>query len=97
MAVIECSDPLPSSKGGNLSLQDLQRRDRTLAPYFAYLEKGIPPDGEPDARELVLSKSQCAVVDGILYHVEKGKTLKVILPLTYLLDEVHSGKFAGHL
>ena len=100
VAAVESSDPLSSSKGGDLHLSDLQRRDRTLAPYFAYLEDGILPDEEPDARELVLSKSQYTVVDGTLYYVEKDKTLKVILPLTYrkkLFDEVHSGKFVGHL
>ena len=94
------SDPQSPSKGGDLSLSDLQRRDRTLAPYFAYLEDKVLPDEEPDARELVLSKSQYTVVDDTLYYVEKDKTLKVIPPLVYrkkLFDEVHSGKFAGHL
>ena len=100
VAAVEPSDPQSPSKGGDLSLSDLQRRDRTLAPYFAYLEDGVQPDEEADARELVLSKSQYTVVDDTLYYVEKDKTLKVIPPLVYrkkLFDEVHSGKFAGHL
>ena len=63
VAAVEPSDPQSPSKGGDLSLSDLQRRDRTLAPYFAYLEDGVLPDEEADARELVLSKSQYTVVD----------------------------------
>ena len=67
MAAVEPSDPQSPSKGGDPSLSDLQRRDRTLAPYFAYLEDGVLPDEEADARELVLSKSQYTVVDDTLY------------------------------
>ena len=39
-------------------------------------------------------------MDGILYHIEKDKSLRVIPPQPTrkkLFDEVHSGKFAGHL
>ena len=52
------------------------------------------------ARELVLSRSQFEVIDGILYHVEKDKTLHVIPPECVrrkLFDEAHSGQFGGHL
>ena len=97
VAVIGTNDPLPSSKGGDQSLSNLQRLDCTLAPYFSYLED---PDEDADTRELLLSKDQYTVIDGILYYVERDKTLKVVPPLTHrrkLLDEVHSGKFGGHL
>ena len=82
VAAVNSSDPLSSSKGRDLSLSDLQRCDRTLAPYFSYLEDGILPE-EVEARELVLNKSQYTVIDDNLYYVEKDKTLKVIPPLTY--------------
>ena len=53
-----------------------------------------------EARELVLSRSQYEIVDGILYHVEKDKTLRVVPPVAErreLFEEVHSGQFGGHL
>ena len=98
MAAIESSDTLSSPKGGDLSLTDLQHCDHTLTPCFYYLEDGILPDKEPEARELLLSKIQYTVVDGTLYYsiIEKDKILRV----TYtkkLLDELHSKRFAGHL
>ena len=80
VAAVESSDPLSSSKGRDESLSNLQRHDRTLAPYFSFLEDGILPDEETEARELLLSRSQYTVVDGTLYYVEKDKTLKVIPP-----------------
>ena len=49
--------------------------DTTLAPYFAYLEKGVLAENETVARELALTKSQFQVGDGVLHHVEKDKTL----------------------
>ena len=67
---------------------------------FAYLEEGILPDDESESREIVLSRSQFEVIDGILYHVEKDKTLLVIPPESVrskLFDEAHGGQFGGHL
>ena len=48
----------------------------------------------------MLTKDQYELVDGILYRLEKDKTLRVIPPRSTRkkqFDEVHSGKFAGHL
>jgi hypothetical protein len=79
VAEVSASPPSPA-KSGERSLELLQREDSTLAPYFTYLEGGILPDDEAAARELALTKSQFEIVDGVLHHVEKDKTLRVIPP-----------------
>ena len=84
----------------NRSLGSLQRDDPKLIPHFSYLEDGILPDNESEARELVVSRDSFEVIDGILYHVEKDKTLRVIPPESLrrkLFDEAHGGQFGGHL
>ena len=56
--------------------------------------------GLPKAKEFVLGRSQFEVVDGILYHVERDKTLHVIPPFGQrrkLFDEAHAGQFGAHL
>ena len=100
IAAVGMSSPLPSAKGGDRSLRQLQREDSTLAPYFSYVEDQILPENEMEAQELVLSRSQYEIVDGILYRLEKNKTLRVIPPVAKrreLFDGVHSGQFGGHL
>ena len=52
------------------------------------------------ARELVLGGSQYTLLDGVLYHVERDKSLRVIPPLVdreKLFHDVHGGIFGGHL
>ena len=100
IAAVGASSPLSSAKGGDHSLRQLQREDSTLALYFSYLEDQILPENETEARELVLSRSQYEILDGILYHLEKDKTLRVVPPVAKrreLFDGVRSGQFGGHL
>ena len=100
IATIESIDPQASAKGGESSLESLQREDVALLPYFTYLEQGILPTEDHVAKELVLTRDQYEILDGVLYHIEKDKTLRVIPPCSSrkkLFDEAHSGKFAGHL
>ena len=92
--------PQSSAKGEDRSLGSLQRDDPKLIPHFLYLEDGILPDNESEARELVVSRDSFEVIDGILYHVEKDKTLRIIPPESLrrmLFDEAHGGQFGGHL
>ena len=88
--------PQSSAKGGDRSLQ---RDDLKLIPHFSY-QNGILPEHESEARELVVSIDSFEVIDGILYHVENDKTLRVIPPESLrrkLFDEAHGGQFSGHL
>ena len=99
VAAVQSSPPSPA-KGGESPLELHQREDATLAPYFAYLEQGVLPEDDVMARELALTKSQFQIVDGVLHHVEKDKTLRVIPPQSNrkeLFDGVHGGKLGGHL
>ena len=70
--------PQSSAKGGDCSQVSLQQNDTKLIPYFTYLKDGILTDNESEPQELVLSGDSFEVIDSILYHVEKGKTLRVI-------------------
>ena len=88
--------PQSSAKGGDRSQVSLQQNDPKLIPYFTYLEDGILTDNGSEPRELVLSRDSFEVIDGILYHVEKGKTLRVITPESLqrkLFNEAHGGQF----
>ena len=76
VAAVGNTPPQSSAKDRDCSLESLQRDNPKLIPYFSYLEDGILPDDENESRELVLSRSQFEVIDGILYHVEKDKTLR---------------------
>ena len=99
VAVVQASPQSPA-KGGECSLESRQREDPTLASYFTYLESSVLPEDETTARELALTKCQFEIVDGVLHHVEKDKTLRVISPQSNrkeLFDEVHGGNLGGHL
>ena len=94
------TNPQSSAKGGDRFLGSLQRDDPKLLPYFSYLEDGILPDDENESRGLVLSRDKFEVINGILYHIETDKTLRVIPPESLrrkLFDEAHGGQFGGHL
>ena len=92
--------PSAPAKGGEADLATLQRQDTELFEVIDYLENGTLPADHKRARELALCKSQYAVLDGVLYHVENDKTLRVIPPQSRreeLFQEVHGGMFGGHL
>ena len=60
----------------------------------------ILPEDEKRAREIVLSQSQFQIKEGILYHVEKDRTLRIIPPQSLrekLFNETHDGTFGAHL
>ena len=81
-------------------LAEYQDVDPELKQWKDYLLSGKLPEDEKKARELVLGKSQFEVKDGVLYHVEKDKMLRVIPPSTSrkdLFDDVHNGVFGAHL
>ena len=58
------------------------------------------PDKDKKARELILSKSQYALLDGVLYKLEKDNSLRIFVTECdgeELLKEAHEGVFGGHL
>ena len=89
---------LPSCEG---DIGKLQREDSELSPILQYLESGILPSDNEQARKLTLQESNFDVVDGVLYFESPANPgqWRIAVPeklkLT-LLKESHGGKFAGH-
>jgi hypothetical protein len=92
--------PQDKSKSGEGSLGVRQQADPELKLVLDYLETGALPSEVRRARELVLSRQQYVVLEGVLHYAEKDKSLRVIPPQgdrRLLFDEVHAGVFGGHL
>lgn len=70
----------PGEECDHRDLPTRQRRDEDLAVIIRYLETGVLPQDEGLARTLVLSSSQYALEDDVLYKVESDSTLRVIPP-----------------
>ena len=65
-----------------------------------FLENCVLPDDDNKARELLLSRSQYCLMDGVLYYVVADKTLRLVPPISdreQLFEEAHSGPFGAHL
>ena len=89
-----------SSKSGETHLEIRQRQDPELKQIIDYCQDGVLPQDDRKARELTFSKSQFEVVDRVLYHVEKDKSLRIVPPAAdrqSLFHEVHDGRFGAHL
>ena len=84
----------------DVNIRNRQQKDPELKLIMDYLKKGDLPNEERKARELVLGRSLYQVVNGILYHMEPDKLLRLISPESdreSLFHEVHSGIFGAHL
>ena len=82
------------------TLSERQKADLTLSCIIRYLEDEVLPDDDKKARELILSRSQYALLDGVLYKVEKDNSLRIFVPecdREELFKEAHKGVFGGHL
>ena len=83
------------------SIKDRQREDPALKLIIDFQEEGVLPIGDnKKARELLLSRAQYHMEEGVLYYVETDKTLHLILPAgnrKHLFEEAHGGKFDAHL
>ena len=96
--VIAALDHGTESDHSTLSVE--QREDPDLADIILYLETGILPEDESQARILVLSGSQYVIEDDVLYRVESDSTLRVVSPRSQrqkLFNEAHAGVFGAHL
>ena len=91
-------EEVPAKDGDPLARR--QEADPSLAPMMDYLRAGNLPDEEQTARRLVLESAQYTLLDGVLYHLEKDKTLRIVPPVMdreKLFHDVHDGSFGGHL
>ena len=74
--------------------------DSSLKTIVNYFSDDILPENEKEACHLILSWQKFTVLDGILYHIEGDKILRVVVPETdrdRLFNEAHAGTFGGHL
>ena len=85
------------AKSRECNLGERQRGDPWLQQVIAYLETGALPTDESKARELAVSGQQYVLLEGVLYHVERDKTLRVIPPECDRRPLFDDGAFSGHL
>ena len=67
---------------------------------MVYLKAGALPEDKPTAQKLIIDSAQYTLLDGVLYHVGKDKTLRVVPPSgdqEKLFHKAHGGKFGGQL
>ena len=91
--------PQPSVLEG--SLHQEQRKDPKLAVLINYLENGVLPREEKEARKTVAIATKFVILDKVLYFIDQKKTGKrrTAVPKHLqgqLLQEYHGGRMAGH-
>lgn len=95
-------DALPRPEAARLAeIRNLQREDPSLASMCVYLERGLLPDDEKEAKKLVLEGHHYEVIQGVLYYEPPTipRRLCVVVPeksKTSLLNEAHATSLAGH-
>ena len=92
----QSGEPVPEKT----ALGEQQHGDPHLQEIIRYLENGELPADDRQARQVLLGQSDFTILDGILYRVEKDKTLRVVPSKDdchRLYLEVHEGVFLGHL
>ena len=78
--------------------REAQLRDPTLRPYFDYLERETMPEDRTAARKLAAERSSFEIEDGVLYHVERDGSLRVIPPeekREQLFEDLHGAAHLG--
>ena len=93
--------PIEESCVQDNELSVKQRQDPEFYPLFQYIEDGVLPEDERQARRMVLERPQFVVVDGVLHYESPDfpGVLRLAVPQSLreaLLEETHSKKFAGH-
>ena len=91
--------PQPSVSGG--SLHQEQRKDPKLAVLINYLEDGVLPKEEKEARKTAAIATKFVILDKVLYFIDQKKTgrRRTAVPKHLqgkLLQEYHGGRMAGH-
>ena len=68
-------------------IQQLQHESKDLQPILDWLEHGILPQTDKEARQLILRSEHFQIIDGVLYHLHfpRTKRLNVIKPILHQL------------
>ena len=88
----EGGDPVPGVATVNQTLQESQVIDPELKPIFDYLEDGVLPTDEKQAKEMVLGK-----FDGILYQLESLRIIPPVEARGKLFKKVREGVHGAHV
>ena len=93
------TSPQPSVSGG--SLHQEQRKDPRLAVLINYLEDGVLPKEEKEARKTAAIATKFVILDKVLYFIDQKKPgrRRTAVPKHLqgkLLQEYHGGRMAGH-
>ena len=94
--VAQSREPTPTHS----SLSQRLKTDTQLQSIIQFLADGEIPSDERHARQILLGQSAFTLLDGILYHIENDKTVRVVPPECdrhQLFLEAHEGVFSGHL
>lgn len=86
----------------------LQRLDENLLPIIQYLENGILPKLQKEARSLLLKIPDYCILDGLLFHSRKAKSkrtrtmgeFQLVIPkalIPKILELFHDSPLAGHM
>ena len=62
------------TQSGGWSIEDRQGEDPELKLNIDFQEEGALPNDDKNTRELLLSRAQYHMEEGVLYHVESDKT-----------------------
>ena len=76
-----------------------QHRDPDVVKIINFLEDGILPSDDRQAKKLALQGSQFVLVDNILYYIDPNGKKRAVVPKQLqkgILEENHSGGMAGH-
>ena len=61
------------TQGGGRSIEDRQREDPELKLIIDFQEEGVLPSDDKKARELLLSRAQYHMEEGVLYYLSLTK------------------------
>jgi len=68
-------------------IQQLQHESKDLQPILNWLEHGVLPQSDKEARKLILRSEHFQIIDGVLYHLHfpRTKRLNEIKPILHQL------------
>ena len=97
-----CENTLPPEAQRQFDdIKQEQRSDPDLLPMIEYLESGKLPAEEQTSRKIVIESPKFELIDGVLYfeYPSSPHHWCIVVPKHLrqtLLEEAHSGQFAGH-
>jgi len=69
-------------------IRQLQKESKDLQPNLNWLQDGVLPQSDKEARQLILRSEHFQIIDGVLYHLHfpRTKRLGEIKPILHQLS-----------